>query len=60
MDDHQLPHNLESLLPGMSRDFRTYINVEQKEEDPRPPGEDPLVRETALRISSLIANADKP
>ena len=59
MDD-QLPHNLESLLPGMSRDFRTYINVEQKEEDPRHPGEDPLVRETALRISRLIANAEKP
>ena len=60
MDDHQLPHNLESLLPGMSRDFRTYINVEQKEEDPRHPGEDPLVRETALHISRLIANAEKP
>ena len=60
MDDHQLPHNLESLLPGMSRDFRTYINVEQKEEDPRHPGEDPLVRAAALHISSLIASANKP
>ena len=60
MDDHQLPKHVEDLLPGMSRDFRTYINVEQKEEDPRHPGEDPLVRDTALRISSLIANAEKP
>ena len=59
MDD-QLPKHLESLLPGMTRDFKTYINVEQKEEDPRHPSEDPLIREAALRISSLIANAEKP
>ena len=59
MDD-QLPKNLDGLLPGMSRDFKTYINVEQKEDDPRHPSEDPLVREAALRISRLIANAEKP
>ena len=39
---------------------KTYINVEQKEDDPRHPSEDPLVREAALRISRLIANAEKP
>ena len=60
MDDHQLPHNLESLLPGMSRNFRTYVDVLPENEEPRHPGEDPLVREAALRISSLIANAEKP
>ena len=56
----QLPHNLESLLPGMTRNFKTYVDVLPENEEPRHPGEDPLVRDTALRISSLIANAEKP
>ena len=59
MDD-QLPHNLEGLLPGMTHGFKTYVDVLPENEEPRHPGEDPLVRETALRISSLIANAEKP
>ena len=46
MDDHQLPHNLESLLPGMSRNFRTYVDVLPENEEPRHPGEDPLVRDS--------------
>ena len=60
MDDQSpLPHdNLESLLPGMTRDFKTYVDVLPENEEPRHPGEDPLVRETALHISSLIANAE--
>ena len=59
MDD-QLPHNLESLLPGMTRNFKTYVDVLPENEEPRHPGEDPLVRDAALRISRLIANAEKP
>ena len=62
MDDQlPIPHNLvESLLPGMSREFKTYVDVSPENDEPRHPGEDPLVRDTALRISSLIANAEKP
>ena len=60
-DQDQLPTtNLEGLLRGMSRDFKTYINVLPDNDEPRHPGEDPLVRDTALRISSLIKNAEKP
>ena len=58
MDD-QLPHNLESLLAGMTRDFKNYVDVLPENEVPRHPGEDPLTRETALRISSLIARAER-
>ena len=57
MDD-PLTHNLENLLPGMTRDFKTYVDVLPENDEPRHPGEDPLVRETALHISSLIVNAE--
>ena len=60
MEDQLPTTNLEGLLPGMSRDFKTYVDVLPENEEPRHPREDPLVRETALRISSLIANANKP
>ena len=58
MDD-QLPSGLEDLLPGMTRDFKTYVDVLPATDEPRHPAEDPLVREAALHISDLIANAEK-
>ena len=44
MDD-QLPNNLEGLLPGMTCDFKTYVDVLPKTEEPRPgrPGDRELV-----------------
>ena len=46
MDD-QLPHNLESLLPGMTSEILKHIStLNKKNEDPRHPGEDPLVRDS--------------
>ena len=43
----------------MTCDFKTYVDVLPKTDEPRHPGEDPLVREAALHISDLIANAEK-
>ena len=62
MDDQlPIPHNLvESLLPGMSREFSPYVDVLPENEEPRHPGEDPLVREAALHISRLIETSHKP
>ena len=59
-DDNWLPkNNLESLLPGMTRDFKGYVDVLPPEGIARHPREDPGVRELALHISRLIDKAER-
>ena len=60
MDDDVLPRtNLEGLLPGMTLDFKDYVDVLPPEGIARDPREDPGVRELALHISRLIGKTER-
>ena len=58
MNDDLIPRtNLDDFLPGMTRDFKDYVDVLPPEGGIRHPGEDPNVRDLALHISNLIEKA---
>ena len=55
MNDDFIPQtNLEHFLPGMTRDFKDYVDVLPPEREIRHPGEDQNVRDLAIHISNLI------
>ena len=57
MEDNYLPkNNLDIFLPGMTRDFKNYVDVLPPEAMPRHSKEDPLVNNLSLDITRRIKN----
>ena len=54
MNDDLIPR---TFLPGMTRDFKDYVDVLPPEREIRHPGEDQNVRDLAIHISNLIEKA---